>query len=639
MIRILSLIILLNFSIFQAQSRSSETLPSVQNRVIQHSEILQFRNLFSESATISDKGKLKNSAQNNLTIARNSGKKIDEAIQLLNLGKIYFLSGNNDEAEKSLLLSEEILQHLKQKDDDVQKTLGEVLSCKAVVLSSQNNYKEALRSYSQAIEIYKEEENNIQISKIYSNLGIIYQSINDDDKALNYFLKSYEIQKENESPLLAVTCSQIGKTYLNLDNSQNAKKFFDEGLKEFGKAKDKNGLGELYNNISQYYVSLKQPEIAKNYISKAETEFKKQKDLFGLSDIYLLLAKIYFDENNLDLSSKYANESVELAKELNLSENEMGNEKILYEIYFRKGDQLNALIHLRNYDIAKEKLLKIENSKERMRAELDFEDEKEILKQEALANRGKLIAVFGILILAALLFGAFLHYRNIQQRKSILLQKQLVEYEHKALHLQMNPHFMYNCLAAISSFIMQNGKDEAVKYLAKFSKLMRLTLEFSKESSIPIDQEILSLQNYLELEQLRFNRKFDFKIIKDPAIEDDTAIPSLLLQPYVENAVIHGVVPKEDQGLIEVRFSQKEDILLCEIEDNGIGIETSKKMKEGSVRAHKSMALEISQKRIETMEKLEKKKVPLTIKEQKDENGNIKGTKITLEFPLEYIAH
>jgi len=141
------------------------------------------------------------------------------------------------------------------------------------------------------------------------------------------------------------------------------------------------------------------------------------------------------------------------------------------------------------------------------------------------------------------------------------------------------------------------------------------------------------------LEQLRFNRKFDFKIIKDPAIEDDTAIPSLLLQPYVENAVIHGVVPKEDQGLIEVRFSQKEDILLCEIEDNGIGIETSKKMKEGSVRAHKSMALEISQKRIETMEKLEKKKVPLTIKEQKDENGNIKGTKITMEFPLEYIAH
>src|SRR5690606_11582282 len=122
-------------------------------------------------------------------------------------------------------------------------------------------------------------------------------------------------------------------------------------------------------------------------------------------------------------------------------------------------------------------------------------------------------------------------------------------------HLQMNPHFVFNCLGSISSFIVQNGTDSAIKYLSKFSKLMRLTLEYSKESLIPIDKEIEGLQNYLELEQLRFNNMFDFSITKDPNIEDDMAIPPLLLQPFVENAIIHGLVPKKEKGNINIYFA------------------------------------------------------------------------------------
>jgi LytS/YehU family sensor histidine kinase len=201
----------------------------------------------------------------------------------------------------------------------------------------------------------------------------------------------------------------------------------------------------------------------------------------------------------------------------------------------------------------------------------------------------------------------------------------------------MNPHFVFNCLAAISSFIMQNDKEDAVRYLAKFSKLMRLTLDFSKESLITIDKEIEALKNYLELEQLRFNKKFDFEIIKDPLIEDDTALPSLLLQPYVENAVIHGVVPTTGKGFIKITFRQTDDVLVCEIEDNGVGIETSRKLKENSVKIHKSMALEISKKRLETLEELIKKKIHLTIEEIKTEENVSEGTKVTLELPLKYI--
>ncbi len=236
-----------------------------------------------------------------------------------------------------------------------------------------------------------------------------------------------------------------------------------------------------------------------------------------------------------------------------------------------------------------------------------------------------------------LLFGIiFLIYNRNQLKKTLTLEKELAEYEQKALHLQMNPHFVFNCLGSISSFIVQNGTDSAIKYLAKFSKLMRLTLEYSKESLIPIDKEIESLQNYLELEQLRFNNSFDFTITKSKDIEDDVALPPLLLQPFVENAIIHGVIPKKANGIIKVDFQIDKDNLVCTIEDNGIGFEISKKAKENSVSVHKSMAINIIKKRLEMIASATNKKATISINELAS-NENKTGTKAVLQLPIQYL--
>ncbi|MFY7814739.1 MAG: sensor histidine kinase, partial [Chryseobacterium taeanense] len=354
-------------------------------------------------------------------------------------------------------------------------------------------------------------------------------------------------------------------------------------------------------------------------------------------DTYLFLAEIYFEENNLDKSFKAVNKSLEISKKLHLPEIYMKSEALLSKIFDKKGNKAKALIHLKNYNTAKDKLAIIENAKERIKTELNFEFEKQQIEKKEKASNEKMKWLLGFSMLGIFLTGIFFYHRNKEKEKTILLQKQLREFQHKALHLQMNPHFVFNCLAAISSFIMQNDKEDAIKYLAKFSKLMRLTLDFSKESLITIDKEIEALTNYLELEQLRFNKKFDFAIIKDPLIEDDTALPSLLLQPYVENAVIHGVIPKAGQGFIKIIFGQTEEFLVCEIEDNGIGIETSRKLKENSVNIHKSMALDISKKRLETLEELEKKKIHLIIEEIKNKQNESEGTIVILKLPLEYI--
>jgi LytS/YehU family sensor histidine kinase len=226
----------------------------------------------------------------------------------------------------------------------------------------------------------------------------------------------------------------------------------------------------------------------------------------------------------------------------------------------------------------------------------------------------------------------------MQIKRRLTLQKEVAEYEQKALHLQMNPHFVFNCLGSISSFIVQNGTDSAIKYLSKFSKLMRLTLEYSKGSLIPIDKEIESLQNYLELEQLRFNRKFEFSIHSSSSIEDDIALPPLLVQPFVENAILHGVVPKEGNGRIEVNFNVISNQLICTITDDGIGLTKSKSMKENSVTAHQSMALEITKKRLEMMETSTLQKANVTIEEIQNIHNQIIGTKVVITLPIQYTS-
>lgn len=572
-----------------------------------------------------------------LMTSKKSNNDIQKAKAYQNIGISYIILSDYDKAIQNFDASEQILIKQKNPSKEAQEILAKTLGSKGIAFSEKNNYAKALEYDFRAVKIYEDLENKLQLSKIYNNIGVIYNSIDDGKKALQYFLKANQLQKQDNNPAVAVSASNIGLIYLKQNQKAKAKQYFDESLKAFEIHPNPRGLGELYNNYSRYYIAENQYDLAKEFLLKAEGTFKSIEDQFGLSDTYLLLGDIYFKENNPEKSLEFARKSLEMAKELDLPETRMKSEKLLSDIYDKQGNQELALQHLRNYNIEKDNLEKIINEQQRLKTELDFHYEKEQLEKKETEMREKLLVILGFVVLAFVLVGLFFYFRNKEREKTLMLQKQLAEFEHKALHLQMNPHFVFNCLASISSFIMQNGKEDAMKYLSKFSKLMRLTLEFSKESAIPIDKEIEALQNYLELEQLRFNQKFDFKINKDSEIEDDTAIPSLLLQPYVENAIIHGVAPKEGKGFIKIDFTQKDEQLICVIEDDGVGIDTSRELKKNSVNVHQSMALDISKKRLKTLEELENKKVNLKIEELKDENNNSRGTRITLELPLNYI--
>jgi ligand-binding sensor domain-containing protein len=215
------------------------------------------------------------------------------------------------------------------------------------------------------------------------------------------------------------------------------------------------------------------------------------------------------------------------------------------------------------------------------------------------------------------------------ERDKANLEKEMIELEQKALRLQMNPHFIFNALNTIKGYYAEGNDVKASDYISKFSKLLRMLLE-NTEQLIPLSKEIEMLQLYVALTQIRYKNKFDFEITADPNLNtDDTAIPSLLLQPMVENAIIHGLAPKKDKGLLQIEFHKAGDQLICIVTDNGIGRKASQKEN----RDHISKATEITTERIALLQNGTAFSA-IGISDSTDENGEAAGTKVTISIPL-----
>ena len=582
-----------------------------------------------------------------LELSQKIKNKHEEANAYLNLGNSQIISGNYPKALEYFTNAKNLFEELEAEPENKQKVqdgLARAYGSIGIVFSEQSNYSKALEYHLKALRLYEKSDDELRLSRVYNNIGIVYKTRKEEFKALEYFLKAKELQEKIEDRTIGITTTNIANIYFDQKNYPKAIEFYDKAEQYFKKYPNPRGEGELYNNLGLYHKENSEPQKAVESWGKAKEKFNAIGDKFGISDTYYFLGEFYFEQNNLDKSLENTQKAKELAKEIKTLEMLVLSENLLSKIYEQKGDLNKSLQHFRAFSVAKDSLTNYETIRKSVQSEMNFEFEKreslhkkeqeqnEILFEEQ-SKRHTLQLIFGSLFLLLAVGLGFLFYNRNQLKKTLTLQKNLAEYEQKALHLQMNPHFVFNCLGSISSFIVQNGNDSAIKYLAKFSKLMRLTLEYSKESLIPVDKEIEGLQNYLELEQLRFNQTFDFKITKDKNIEDDMALPPLLIQPFVENAIIHGLIPKKEFGLVSIDFSLTDKNLICTITDNGIGLSKSREIKENSVQVHKSMALDIIKKRLEMMGDSTSKATTFTI-EEIIENGEIKGTKVVLKLPV-----
>ncbi len=250
---------------------------------------------------------------------------------------------------------------------------------------------------------------------------------------------------------------------------------------------------------------------------------------------------------------------------------------------------------------------------------------------------------FGILITSILWFIIFRRVRQIRKRnalekKMLSIEKHFFELEQKALQLQMNPHFIFNSLNSIQSFILNNNVDKAVMYLSKFSQLMRTILANSREQEISIQDEIKSLTYYLDLEKLRFDNKFDYYISLDKSIDAEfIAIPPMIIQPYVENAILHGINHRKDKGKLIITFALNDNYIICNIEDNGVGREKAAEIEKTSGLTHKPRGMMIIKERIDLINRQNSEKINVKIIDLKNNDGVSSGTKIEIILPLKDI--
>lgn len=250
-------------------------------------------------------------------------------------------------------------------------------------------------------------------------------------------------------------------------------------------------------------------------------------------------------------------------------------------------------------------------------------------------------------VITILIIWLFISYRVRSFRSRLLekereiqfeeLRRQKSEIEMQALRAQMNPHFIFNSLNSINRFILQNNKNEASEYLSKFSMLVRLILNHSQASSITLQSELDALHLYLELESLRFKNHFKYEVRIDDSVDPGVLrVPPLIVQPFVENAIWHGLMQKPESGNLEIDFSIEDGMLLCRVKDDGIGRKAAAEINSKSRVKHKSYGMKITTSRIALLQKEESKNVSVTINDLILTDNSSGGTEVVIKLPVRY---
>lgn len=512
-----------------------------------------------------------------------------------------------------------------------------------------------------------------------------YLYIADYDKSIEYYLRALEVYETFDSLGCAIVLGGIGNAYLQWGNLEKAEVYLKAGLNKSIRFYSRQyitfcyiSLSDLYFIKGDYEKALKCCFDLKNLYPDNSPEYRAI-NLVQISAIYLPMkvpdsAEFYLNAaekirqtNPVVLVAPYGNLEIDytfymyylamgckkdaqkrLEKALQDAQSckylplvlKYTNE--LHLFLLNQGDSLQSLRYLVQYQSLQDSLNSM-NTRARIASyeieqqQLQQETEIENLQTQKATQRNYYLIGGVFLVLIAL--GAFSRFRYKRKRDEELLttnfKKQLAQAETKALRSQMNPHFIFNSLNSINSFVMDQQHEIASEYLIKFSKLIRLILDNSRSETITIEKELETLKLYVTLESARFDNKF--RCIFDVAENVNTnsiMIPPMLLQPFVENAIWHGLMQKDGEGTITIGIKMDgEEAINISITDDGIGREKAAELKSKSA-THKSHGLKVTSQRIEMMNKLNSTGAQVNIFDLRDESGKATGTRVELVIPV-----
>ncbi len=503
-----------------------------------------------------------------------------------------------------------------------------------------NNQTAALDFYLKALGTDKNGYDYKNIAFNATNLiGIILYNQKQYNKALEYFTKAYTLMRaagntKNEEGLLL----NIGNVYYDKNQKDSAKLYFTQCL----------AMAELKNNIQVQSVVLSSLSTFylrdSNYLA-ANQYVLRSKLLSGLTGNHLVqavslvnLSLVKLGLHQADSAIIYGKEALTIAELAGSMQYRREAWQALSSAYEYKNMFKEALAATKNFSILNDSLLSDESKQEVTRNEMKFEQAKKEAIQEAEINRQKTIKnsiITGVIILLVASFISFIFYKNRrdarQKQQEAEFKSEVADTEMKALRAQMNPHFIFNSLNSISDYIAKNDTQSADRYLSKFAKLMRVILENSEQKEVTLADDLKALELYIQLEALRMNNKFSYEILVDNGVDKEaTMVPPLILQPFVENSIWHGIAKKEGLGKILIHIKKEgEDMINCIVEDDGIGRQQAMLVKTSLHQQEQpSLGMKITQARIDILNKIKNTKAVVELSDL------AQGLRVEVKLPL-----
>lgn len=525
----------------------------------------------------------------------------------------------------------------------------------ANILISEANYEEAIAIYIKGISFHEKLKNEKgQIGALMGRLNLsgLYFSMRD-------YEKSIEISKQIEKSEIAKTRPQYKRAaWINLTGLYTTINQLDSALVYAKKAEKvvtkKQELFNLNTNFGAIYQIKKQYDKAIAYFYKSLNIANALNNNDGITMSYNSIAKVYLEQEKLDSAELYLLKSKKLLEIKGKLASIENNYESLSSLYNKKGEYKKSLkfkglqIELRDSILGIEKqqaLIDVEKKyqTEKVKREKELVEAREIIAREKAEQSRKLsigAIVFACIVLFLLIF-IFNRLKLIRKQKTELddaylrleesKKYELAASNLKALKSQMNPHFIFNSLNSIQDLILQKDTETSYDYIVLFAELVRNTLNYSNNEFIEFDKEIDFLTVYLELEKLRFGEEFTYSI-NDQGISG-IKVPSLIIQPFLENSLKHGLLHRDGLKTLSIDFELK-DNLICTIIDNGVGREESERIQKRRGGKHESFAMNAIQERLNLLGERFEGNFSFEVIDLYDYDVS-KGTKIIVRIPFE----
>lgn len=469
-------------------------------------------------------------------------------------------------------------------------------SLKSWALAFHGRYEDATTLGHEALAIQEELQDSIGIGKTLNRIGISLLSFERYADADDYLTRSLAYFKAlNDTALIDVLLNNLGVSASEQDLNQKAINYYKESLRIRMKLGNQHWVAFSCLNIGSTYTDIQQWDSADHYLKRSLETFRtKTKQKYVPAMALLIAAEFHFETRDFKEAISVVQQGLEKAVEEDHTEIIKQGRELLSKALFANGQYREAYEAEALYQELKDSLIAMNSEAEVAEVEARYQTaEKEIeiaqLKNDKLEADNRL-RKFGLIVaiaaLALLVTGAVIFFLNLRKRqrqaiKETELNTKIAEARLLGLRAQMNPHFMFNCINTAQGFVLDSNKVAAYEYLSKFARLLRLVLEHSGMTYIPLEHEVELIELYLELESTRFSQQFTYAItLSDDLTKGSYEIPSMLIQPLVENAILHGLVNrKETGGELQVRFALKGELIACEVEDNGIGRKRAQEIK------------------------------------------------------------